>query len=698
MQEGRSQEVAYLGKIHALQEAGSGVRIEVVGHPGRLPLVNDTIWRIRDRLDIAQYEFNRNHWAVKDRDLLSILEGAEVPVNAGFTGEFGNLPLPAPSRRQLLDARDAIAKLSHTELDDILLEAGVDGLDAGRAVGSRRDRANAIAQFIIENPGAVTAENAMLAAFFMRKTVVPADPIDEKKQLSGAHEVMGPRETPIELATSPRRVFVVHGHDSEVSGEVASYLGAIGLEAIVLHEQPNMGRHLLTKFINEADSAAFAVVLMTADDYGGVVGGPQRSRARQNVILELGYFLSHLGQARVCALITPDLETPSDFDGIVYIPLDEEQSWKLDLLRELEAAQLPVVQIGGSCTPGPDRLDVLKTDVEEIARRLRVTSLHLELDVIRFADRGTGERRFTEAEETAFDYIGAAHRIRFTSSSVDSIEEAYPPLARALEALGAVTKSELGWAESEASILERMNNGSLVAQFATLTGVSKVAFILTFVQAALIPMYCRNLDPNKRKGHDRTAARRFLVVDRLRSSFARPYGHSQHLMWERDALRYCEFRWVTVFADFCAYSLEGNLFIERVGADWRLKVREIASKIEHLDEAEPWHGFRRRELECSGNVAAASGDYETARTLFREAVELGRTEEEGGDPVVTLTNNLCQLLCAVENVGDRQALIEEIGHRASTAPPTGFWEPVFKTATAERFVPWSEVFGQPPGA
>jgi len=57
-----------------------------------------------------------------------------------------------------------------------------------------------------------------------------------------------------------------------------------------------MGRHLLTKFIEEADLVTFPVVLMTDDDIGGLKGGKLAPRARQNVILDLGYFLSHLGQ------------------------------------------------------------------------------------------------------------------------------------------------------------------------------------------------------------------------------------------------------------------------------------------------------------------------------------------------------------------------------------------------------------------
>ena len=105
---------------------------------------------------------------------------------------------------------------------------------------------------------------------------------------------------------------------------------------------------MLSKFIEEDNLVTFAVILMTDDDVGALRGEPLTPRARQNVILELGYFLAYLGQRRVCALITPGLETPSDFDGIVYIRMDDGGKWKVELARELRAARMPIVET----TPG----------------------------------------------------------------------------------------------------------------------------------------------------------------------------------------------------------------------------------------------------------------------------------------------------------------------------------------------------------
>ena len=60
------------------------------------------------------------------------------------------------------------------------------------------------------------------------------------------------------------------------------------------------------------------------------------------MVLELGYFAGKLGRKRVCALVKGAIETPSDYDGVVYIPLDDSEGWKLQLARELKAAGLPV--------------------------------------------------------------------------------------------------------------------------------------------------------------------------------------------------------------------------------------------------------------------------------------------------------------------------------------------------------------------
>lgn len=347
IQEGRTEEIVRIVRITEISDLGREIRVTVNLCPSDAPILNDDLWRVREELDIEQFEFSRNHWAVKERDLFSVLRSAEHQCDVSSVGHFEEQPLPAPTRASLICARNVISEWSHTEIDDLLLEAGVADLSAGRALGSRRDRANAIVQFAIENPAAVTAENSLLSAYLVRRASAGRE-VEEETPPTPTQDVE-PAARAIPRAASadrtPNRVFVVHGQNEAARTAVVTFLQSLGLVGIVLHEQPNMGRHLLTKFIQEADLATFAVVLMTDDDLGSVKGGTAAPRARQNVILELGYFLAHLGQARVCALITPGLETPSDFDGIVYIRMDDEDRWKQELKRELVAAKMPVAGV-----------------------------------------------------------------------------------------------------------------------------------------------------------------------------------------------------------------------------------------------------------------------------------------------------------------------------------------------------------------
>ncbi|APX99917.1 TIR domain-containing protein [Lacinutrix venerupis] len=133
------------------------------------------------------------------------------------------------------------------------------------------------------------------------------------------------------------KVFIVHGHNNEVKLDVARTLEKLGLSPIILHEQPNSGKTIIEKFEDYAD-VGFAIVLLTDDDLGKAKKEEQlNTRARQNVILELGYFIGKLGRERVCPLYANGVELPSDLSGVLYVELDKPGNWKIKLAKELKA-------------------------------------------------------------------------------------------------------------------------------------------------------------------------------------------------------------------------------------------------------------------------------------------------------------------------------------------------------------------------
>lgn len=133
------------------------------------------------------------------------------------------------------------------------------------------------------------------------------------------------------------KVFIVHGHSETARETVARFVQQMGFEPVILHQQHNGGRTIIEKIEHHGD-VGFAVVLLTPDDVGGVSEAELAPRARQNVILELGYFIGRLGRNKVCALKSGELEIPSDYHGVVYQVLDAAGGWKLSLARELQSA------------------------------------------------------------------------------------------------------------------------------------------------------------------------------------------------------------------------------------------------------------------------------------------------------------------------------------------------------------------------
>ncbi|MGA2005425.1 MAG: nucleotide-binding protein [Terriglobales bacterium] len=160
---------------------------------------------------------------------------------------------------------------------------------------------------------------------------------------AGAAPVASVNEGVAIMKPNSRDVFLVHGHDETVKETVARFLEKLDLNPVILHERPNQGKTVIEKFEAHSD-VGFAVVLLTPDDVGALASSPEKlnSRARQNVILELGYFIGKLSRARVCALYREGVEIPSDIHGVLYVPYDEGGGWRLKLANEIRAAGISV--------------------------------------------------------------------------------------------------------------------------------------------------------------------------------------------------------------------------------------------------------------------------------------------------------------------------------------------------------------------
>jgi len=158
-----------------------------------------------------------------------------------------------------------------------------------------------------------------------------------------------------------KHIFIVHGRDDKPKLELARMLEKLGFDVIILSEQPDKGRTIIEKLEQETIDVGYTFVILTPDDIGfedlvqelgkqyplvsefvksrPIVSSLLKPRARQNVILELGYFVGKIGRNRVCCLYKGDVELPSDIHGVLFKKFEKsvEECYK-GILDELKAA------------------------------------------------------------------------------------------------------------------------------------------------------------------------------------------------------------------------------------------------------------------------------------------------------------------------------------------------------------------------
>jgi hypothetical protein len=211
------------------------------------------------------------------------------------------------------------------------------------------------AKMILRNIGKEKPYVAELLNINFYPRFAPADEeVREKYWISGKKEMLNlfntileelslfdDREIEIILDVKfSNRIFIVHGHDNEMKVEVTSTLKRLGLEPIILHEYADEGRTIIEKFTDFSDVNC-AIVLLSPDDYGySKEETPEKakSRARQNVIFELGFFLGKLGRERVLVIYREinNFEFPSDYSGVLYKSYDKMGNWKFQIVKELQ--------------------------------------------------------------------------------------------------------------------------------------------------------------------------------------------------------------------------------------------------------------------------------------------------------------------------------------------------------------------------
>jgi len=221
-----------------------------------------------------------------------------------------------------IDLREILSWLNRDELKEICEALNLDA--------SGRDKEGYVVR-IVAHVAATVAPRAAVAApeeDASETPVVPPNKSSRRQRTAESDEV---------------DVFIVHGHDDRMRLEIKRFVETLRLKAVVLQDAPDRGMTILEKLEHYVQKAKFAVILLSPDDDGYSKRDGEKalqSRARQNVILELGMMIGSLGRSNVAVLASGALEKPSDIDGLVYIEYDPRHADAsfLRLARQLRTA------------------------------------------------------------------------------------------------------------------------------------------------------------------------------------------------------------------------------------------------------------------------------------------------------------------------------------------------------------------------
>lgn len=141
----------------------------------------------------------------------------------------------------------------------------------------------------------------------------------------------------------PLPILIIHGHDK---------LALLELKDFLHSKLPNVVPRLMLaetvgslslpeKFEQVASDVRGAIALLTPDDIArmrAAADAPQQFRARQNVVVEIGWIWGRLGRQRCLVLVRDSIEIPSDLTGIDCHPFGESPNECSEAIRSFVAA------------------------------------------------------------------------------------------------------------------------------------------------------------------------------------------------------------------------------------------------------------------------------------------------------------------------------------------------------------------------
>lgn len=129
-------------------------------------------------------------------------------------------------------------------------------------------------------------------------------------------------------------IFIIHGHDEDARLELISLLEMnYNVQIVIMKSSTHPSLTIPEIFEKCVEDCNLAIALLTPDDVGAKVGEDSFSaRARQNVLIELGWFWGRFGRDHMLMLSRGHVEMPSDLSGLKLVKFAKKvEETRLDI-------------------------------------------------------------------------------------------------------------------------------------------------------------------------------------------------------------------------------------------------------------------------------------------------------------------------------------------------------------------------------
>ncbi|MEX5217267.1 MAG: nucleotide-binding protein [Nitrospira sp.] len=132
-------------------------------------------------------------------------------------------------------------------------------------------------------------------------------------------------------------ILIIHGHDTSARMRLENFLHRRTPHVVPLAmiDETDSAYSLPEKFERVAGRAKAAVAILTPDDIVVTqVNGTSALRARQNAVVELGWFWGRFGRSHFLVLTRGQLELPSDLQGVEFHSFRDDPCECAEALRD----------------------------------------------------------------------------------------------------------------------------------------------------------------------------------------------------------------------------------------------------------------------------------------------------------------------------------------------------------------------------